>query len=172
MNIGAGSRGFVNGAQGGVGQTVSPGRPDRMGRNGNIQESSAAPQPDQQEPPLTIAFWVLAGLTALMYLTAGTMKLVRPRPALLAAGMAWTENVSASGIKLIGLAEVLGALGLVLPIATSTIEPLSPVAGLCLTALMAGAVVVHHRRGEPVVLQIALTVLNLAVAALAVLVSA
>jgi hypothetical protein len=97
---------------------------------------------------LTIAFWVLAGLTALMYLAAGTMKLVRPQPALRAAGMAWTENISASG------------------------KPLSPVAGLCLTALMAGAVVVHHRRGEPVVLQIALTVLNLAVAALAVLVSA
>ncbi|GLY32214.1 DoxX family protein [Kineosporia sp. NBRC 101731] len=118
---------------------------------------------------MIIVFWVVAGLMALMYLAAGTMKVVRPKPALQAAGMGWTEEVSEPGIKLIGLAEILGALGLLLPVATGIFEILSPIAGACLTVLMAGAVVVHHRRGEPVAFQVALTVLTLAATGLAVL---
>jgi hypothetical protein len=116
---------------------------------------------------MTIAFWIVADLTALMYFGAGAMKVVRPRPALQAAGMGWTENFSASGIKLIGLAEVLGALGLILPIATGILEILSPLAGACLTVLMAGAVIIHRRRDEPVGVQIALTTLSLAATVLA-----
>jgi DoxX-like family len=118
---------------------------------------------------MTVAFWVIAGLTALMYLAAGIMKLARSKSALLAAGMGWTQNVPEFGIKLIGLAEVLGALGLVLPIATGILRPLSPIAGACLAALMAGAVVVHHRRNESVAFQVALTVLTLVATAFAVL---
>lgn len=116
---------------------------------------------------MTIAFWVVAGLNALLYLGSGAMKLVRPRSALQAAGMGWTDTVSAPAIKLIGLAEVCGAVGLILPVALGIAEILSPIAGACLTVLMAGAVVTHRRRSEPVTFQIILTAVALAATVLA-----
>lgn len=116
------------------------------------------------------AFWIVAGLVALVYLGAGATKVVRPQPALQAAGMGWTENVPAPAIKLLGVAEVLGAAGLLLPLILDIATPLSPIAGACLTVLMAGAVVVHRRRGEPSGVQVGLTALTLAATVLAALV--
>lgn len=116
---------------------------------------------------MSIAFWVVAGLNALMYLGFGGMKLARSQSALQAAGMGWTENVSPTTIKLIGLAEILGAAGLVLPIALHAAEILSPVAGACLTILMAGAVITHRRRKEPSTFQLVLTAFALAATVLA-----
>lgn len=116
---------------------------------------------------MIIAFWIVAGLNAALYLGGGAMKLLRPKSALLAAGMGWTEPLSSPTIKFIGLAEVLGAAGLILPIALGIAEPLSPIAGACLTVLMIGAVITHRRRGEPVTLQVALAAFAALAAALA-----
>lgn len=116
---------------------------------------------------MTIAFWVVVGLVALVYFGAGAMKIVRPRAALRAAGMGWTETVSPPAIKLIGLAEVVGAVGLLVPVALSVAELLSPIAGSCLTLLMVGAVVVHRRRREPAGFQVALTAVTLGATVLA-----
>lgn len=98
---------------------------------------------------MVIAFYVIAGLAALAFLAAGLMKLARPKDALKQNGMGWVDDFSASAVKLIGLAEVLGALGLILPVVTGIAPVLSPVAGICLVALMIGAVLVHNRRKEP-----------------------
>jgi hypothetical protein len=98
---------------------------------------------------MLIAYWIVAGLTALAFLAAGGMKLARSKEQLAASGMAWTEDFSAPAIKLIAAAEVLGALGLVLPMLTGIVLILSPIAAVCLAALMVGASVVHVRRHEP-----------------------
>ena len=115
-------------------------------------------------------FWIVAGLSALLYLGAGATKVVRPEPALQAAGMGWTENVPGPTVRLLGLAEVLGAAGLLLPVLLGVATVLSPIAGVCLTVLMVGAVVVHGRRGEPSGAQVAFTALTAAATVLAVLV--
>ena len=112
-------------------------------------------------------FWIVAGLSALLYLGAGATKVVRSKPALKAAGMGWTEDVPEPAVKLLGLAEVLGAAGLVLPVLLDVATILSPIAGACLTVLMAGAVVVHRRRGEPSGAQVALTAFTAAATVLA-----
>jgi hypothetical protein len=96
-----------------------------------------------------IAYWIVAGLTALVFISAGAMKLARPKAALAESGMAWANDFSTTSVKLIGLAEVLGAIGLILPMLTGIAEVLSPVAGAALAALMVGATVVHVRRQEP-----------------------
>jgi len=62
--------------------------------------------------------------------------------------MGWANDFSQGAIRLIGLAEVAGALGLVVPWAVDVLPVLTPVAGYALAALMAGAVVVHARRRE------------------------
>jgi len=115
---------------------------------------------------MTIAFWIITGITALAFLGAGAMKLIRPIPALKEAGMGWVEDYSGSTVRLIALAEVVGAIGLILPVSTGIAPILSPIAGVALAILMAGAVVVHLRRKESPVAAIVLTALPLAAAVL------
>lgn len=113
-----------------------------------------------------VAAWILQIVLALAFLGAGVMKLVRPKPALVSAGMGWADDFSDSAVKGIGALEVLGALGLVLPAVTGIATWLVPVAALGLAATMAGAVVVHVRRREPIAPALVLGVLSLALAVL------
>ena len=97
---------------------------------------------------MNIVLWIIAGLLALAFLAAGAMKLAKSRAQLAESGMAWTEDFSDSQVKLIGLVEVLGALGLILPAALGIAEILTPLAAAGLALTMLGATAVHARRGE------------------------
>ena len=87
------------------------------------------------------------GLLAGMFLMAGIMKLVRSK-AQLAEKMAWVESFEPGTIRLIASLEILGALGLFLPLITGLLPVLTPLAALGLVIIMAGAVVTHAKRGE------------------------
>jgi hypothetical protein len=115
---------------------------------------------------MIIAFWIVAGLAALAFLGAGLMKLVRPRAALAQSGMGWVDDFGAGSVKLIAAAEVVGAIGLVVPALTGIAAVLSPIAVLALAVLMVGAVVVHVRRTETPVPPLVLAVLAVAAAVL------
>lgn len=97
---------------------------------------------------MNIALWIVASVLALAFLAAGLMKIVQPREKLAASGMGWAGDFSAGAVKAIGVAEVLGALGLVLPALTGVATVLVPIAAIGLAVVMAGAVVVHLKRGE------------------------
>jgi hypothetical protein len=92
--------------------------------------------------------WALQILVALAIGMAGVMKLTTPRTELIANGMAWASDFSDGQVQLIGAAEALGAAGLILPAATGIMPILTPLAGVGLTLIMAGAVVTHVQRGE------------------------
>jgi uncharacterized membrane protein YphA (DoxX/SURF4 family) len=113
-----------------------------------------------------IVVWVVQVVLAVAFLAAGVMKLVRPKPALVGAGMGWAEGYSDAGVKGIGALEVLGAVGLVVPAVTGIAPILTPLAAVGLALVMAAAVVVHVRRGEQVVAPLVLGVLALVVAVL------
>lgn len=97
------------------------------------------------------AAWTLQILLAVAFVAAGTMKLITPQPQLVANGMGWAQDFSNAQVKLIGAAEVAGAIGLVAPAATGILPALTPTAAAGLAALMIGAVMTHASRGEPVV---------------------
>ena len=111
---------------------------------------------------MNITLWIIAGLLAAAFLAAGAMKLAQPKAKLAESGMAWTEDFSDGQVKAIGVVEVLGALGLILPAALDIAPILTPIAaaGLAISQLLAA--VVHLRRGEKQMLPI-----NLVLAALA-----
>jgi uncharacterized membrane protein len=101
------------------------------------------------ERHVNIALWVIAGLLAAAFLAAGITKLVKSKQALEAdPRQAWAHDFSAGAIKAIGVTEVLGALGLILPAVTGIAVVLVPLAALGLAVTMVGAIVVHLRRGE------------------------
>jgi hypothetical protein len=115
---------------------------------------------------MLVAFWIVSGLVALVFLAAGTMKLARPKEALVASGLAWTEDFTEPTVKAIGAAEVLGAIGIVLPALTGIAPILSPIAASALALVMVGAIVVHVRRTENPTVNVVLLLFAAASAAL------
>jgi hypothetical protein len=71
-----------------------------------------------------------------------------PKDKLLTSGQGWAQDFSPTSIRLIGLAEILGAVGLVLPAAVHIAPILVPLAAVGLALVMAGAAAVHARRRE------------------------
>lgn len=97
---------------------------------------------------MNVALWIVAGVLAVAMFGSGLMKAVQPREKLVKSGMGWAEDFSPNTVKLIGVAEVLGALGLILPALLDIAPILVPLAATGLAVTMAGAVIVHVRRKE------------------------
>lgn len=112
---------------------------------------------------MDIVLWIVQVLLALAFLAAGAMKLTQPKSRLV-DNLKWAEDFSEGNIKLIGLAEVLGALGLVLPMWTGILPWLTPLAAAGLAVLMIGASATHFRRKETIVPSAVLGVLAVLVA--------
>jgi len=91
--------------------------------------------------------WSLQGLLALVFLVTGAIKIVLPKERL-AAQMGWVENVSQPVVRLIGVVEILGAMGLILPSLTGIMPWLTPLAAAGLALTMVGASSTHYRRNE------------------------
>ncbi|WP_030527259.1 DoxX family protein [Phycicoccus jejuensis] len=111
---------------------------------------------------MNIVLWVVAVVLALAFLAAGAMKLSRPKAGLAESGLGWVEDFSAGAVKGIGVVEVLGALGLVLPAVTGIAPVLVPLAATGLALTMVGAAVVHARRGETPMIAVNVVLLLLA----------
>lgn len=100
---------------------------------------------------MNIALWILQGLLAVMFLMAGMMKATKSKEELKeAAGenMAWVDSVPASNVRLIGILEVLIALGLILPHLTGILPWLTPLAAVGFVCTMIGAAALHVQRGD------------------------
>ncbi|GAA4575095.1 DoxX family protein [Planotetraspora kaengkrachanensis] len=96
---------------------------------------------------MNIVLWVLQSILALLYLFAGIKKTFQSRAAL-APQMGWVEDLSDGQVKLIGVLELLGAIGLILPAALDIAPILTPLAATGLALVQVGAIPVHLRRSE------------------------
>jgi uncharacterized membrane protein YphA (DoxX/SURF4 family) len=96
---------------------------------------------------MNTVIWIAQILLALAFLMAGSAKLFLPREKL-AERMGFVNDFSPNIVKLIGLVEVLGAIGVVLPALTNILPILTPLAALGLALTMIGALATHFRRNE------------------------
>ena len=110
---------------------------------------------------MTYTLWSIQGLLALLFLFAGGMKLVLPVEEM-------TKQIQLPGLflRFIGVAEVLGAIGLILPGLLRIRPGLTPMAAAGLAIIMIGATVVTLVNG-----MIAPTLISLVVGLLAALVA-
>jgi uncharacterized membrane protein YphA (DoxX/SURF4 family) len=96
---------------------------------------------------MNVFLWIVQALLAVAFLLAGSTKIFQPKEKL-TKQMAWAEPLAPGAIKAIGAAEVLGALGVVLPWATGIAKVLTPIAAVGLAVVMIGAIITHVRRKE------------------------
>jgi uncharacterized membrane protein YphA (DoxX/SURF4 family) len=111
---------------------------------------------------MNVALWITQVVLALAALAAGLMKLARSHDELIES-MRWPEDFSAATVKLIGVAEVLAALGLVLPGLTGIAFLLTPLAAVGLILIQAGAIRLHIQRKESEVVFVNITLFAIAV---------
>lgn len=118
----------------------------------------------KQSKGLNIAVWVAQGLLAATFLMTGFMKLTAPIDELAANGMSFVNTFSEGMVRFIGISELLGGIGLILP-ALLKIKPiLTPIAALALAIVMVLATIYHISVGEPPVPNIILFTLTVFVA--------
>jgi uncharacterized membrane protein YphA (DoxX/SURF4 family) len=97
---------------------------------------------------MNIVLWVLQILLAVAFGFSGLLKLTQPKDKLRPRMGGWIDDFSDNTIKLIGAAEVLGGLGLILPAATGILPWLTPLAAVGLAVIMVLAAIIHARRKE------------------------
>ncbi len=91
-----------------------------------------------------VTVWVVSGLLALGFLGTGAMKVFPPE----ADVAALAEGVPVVLMRIAGVAEILGALGLILPAATRIMPILTPLAASGLVVTMIGATIANLVIGE------------------------
>jgi uncharacterized membrane protein len=98
---------------------------------------------------VNLALWIIAGVLAFAFAGSGVMKLVQSKHQLVASPTGgWAADWNPASIKLIGVAEILGAIGLILPAVLHMAPTLVPLAAIGLILVMFGAAVTHARRHE------------------------
>lgn len=96
---------------------------------------------------MNIVLWVVQVVVALGFATSGFVKVTQPISSL-KNQMAWVVEVPAGLVRFIGAAELLGAVGLILPAATGLGSGLTIAAAVGLALIMVLALGFHLQRGE------------------------
>lgn len=115
---------------------------------------------------MNIALWIIQVLLAGMYGMAGSMKTFQPAKVRENPQMTWAHDKQDGYIRFVGVTELLGALGLILPALTGILPWLTPLAaiGLALTQILA-IFTVHLPKKEYQVIPVNVVLLVLAIVA-------
>ena len=103
--------------------------------------------PQRSGTGLSVALWVVQILLAALFLNAGFLKGTQPI-ASIAPMIPWAPDVPEPLVRFIGVSELAGAIGLVLPAWTRIRPTLTPLAACGLVVVMLLAALFHISRGE------------------------
>lgn len=94
---------------------------------------------------MNILLWVLQSLLALLFLFAGIMKFVTPVEEMMKQ---MPVNIGGGLLHFVGVCEILGGLGLILPALLRIKPSLTPLAAAGLLVILIGAVVITLMAGS------------------------
>ncbi|MCW4352032.1 DoxX family protein [Hoyosella sp. YIM 151337] len=98
---------------------------------------------------MDLVLWIPAAILAAAFLMSGVTKTSTPYEKYVTKrGSGWATEFSPGSVRAIGIVEILGAIGLVLPQATGLYPILTPVAAIGLALLLILAMIVLRRRRE------------------------
>lgn len=96
---------------------------------------------------MNVVYWIGQAVLAALFGLSGLMKLLRPKEKL-TGSYPWMHSFSQGTVRFIGVMELLGAIGLVVPAAIGVAPALTPIAAAGLAVLMLLAAALHLRRRE------------------------
>ncbi|MFD7608121.1 DoxX family protein [Streptomyces mirabilis] len=96
---------------------------------------------------MDVLLWIVQGLLAAVFAASGVLKTTKSREQL-SPQLPWVSDVPTPVVRLIGTAELVGALGLILPAAFDTATVLTPLAATGIAVIMGLAMGFHARRKE------------------------
>jgi uncharacterized membrane protein YphA (DoxX/SURF4 family) len=91
---------------------------------------------------MNIALWIAQGLLTALYIVAGGMKVFTPEK--MKAQMPEAQKHSTNFFRMIGTLELLGALGVILPMVTGILPWLTPLAAIALVVVQILAILTVH----------------------------
>ncbi|RII13456.1 hypothetical protein DSC45_24190 [Streptomyces sp. YIM 130001] len=98
---------------------------------------------------MNLTLWIGTGVLAFIALAGGVSKAFLPKEKLSAhEGGRWTRETSPLFIRVLGVLEILAAVGLVLPAVLDVAPVMVPVTAVCWVLLMLGAIVTHGKLGQ------------------------
>lgn len=98
---------------------------------------------------MNIVLWILQGLIAGVFLYSGITKTIFSEQKLVTSlGQTGVKGLSMPLIRFIGLVEISGAFGMILPVMLNITPILTPIAAICLAIIMVLAGVIHYRMHE------------------------
>ena len=113
---------------------------------------------------MNIALWIAQVLLAGMYGMAGSMKTFTPDKVRENPQMTWAHGQSATYIRSVGIPELLGALGMILPMLTGILPWLTPLAAVGLSIIQVLAIfTVHLPKKEYQVIPVNIVLLALSI---------
>ena len=92
--------------------------------------------------------WVIAWGLAAIALGTGLLKLTTTRERMVDAGLGWAGELSQSTLRLLGVVEVVAALGVVLPPLLGVLPVLAPVCAVVLAVVAGLETALHVCRRE------------------------
>jgi len=93
--------------------------------------------------------WIAQGLLAAAFLYSGINKSIFSEQQLIARGQTGVVGRSAATIRFIGISEIAGSIGIILPWWLHILPVLTPVSAACFALLMLLAAPIHYRLKEP-----------------------
>lgn len=120
-----------------------------MSKDGNRQQANFGhPNATNRYLLMNVVLWVIQGFLALAFFYSGLMKSTRSEQKLVAMGMTGVEHLPLPLIRFIGISELAGTVGLILPLLLNQLPVLTSLSALCLGLIMIPAAIIHYRRGE------------------------
>ena len=93
---------------------------------------------------MNVALWIAQGMLAALYLMVGSMKTFQPAKVRENPRMTWAHGQPDQYIRSVGVPEVLGSLGLILPLVTGILPGLTVLAAIGLTSIQVLAIFKEH----------------------------
>lgn len=106
----------------------------------------------------------MKGVIALIFTFTGVLKIFLPKAKLLAKGMKGLIHLDEKQIKMAGLLEVLGAIGLILPSLLNIFPILSAISALCLGLTMIFAGRINYKLKLPIIPNIVIFIICILIA--------
>jgi hypothetical protein len=96
---------------------------------------------------MNLALWIVQILVGALFTVAGVVKSTRPISEL-GNRMGWVNAVSPATVRFVGVSELAGGIGMIVPWATGILPMLTPLAASGLVIIMLLAAGFHLRRHE------------------------